>query len=409
MSVWRYIAVADGSARASKGVISAPSLADARDSLRQAGMRPIRIRPAQVSGLGPRWCRGALAAYLRRRRTAPKAEAFDALATLIRSGVTPLRALRVLAGSHAKTSGIALLARTLADRVADGVPLSRAAGETPGWFDTAECAMLAAGEKAGELDAALTRLAERQARSHDLGSRLAGVMLYPMIVTVVGVGVAVYLSVRTLPQLAGVLSDAGVEVPALTSTVMRLGQGVAGNLPVLVAALVVITIAALFIAFSRTFSLPHRALARTPRVFRRARTAESFLALAELTESGLTLVDAVRIVAPTSTGPLGSALGKAWLGVADSVEQGVAFDAALDDPVWFTDEHRELLAAGSKAGELAATLRRLGERDQRSAHRLIDRAASLLEPAAILLLTVFVGTIVLAAVLPIVKLQEIIG
>ncbi|MEM9373742.1 MAG: type II secretion system F family protein, partial [Planctomycetota bacterium] len=82
---------------------------------------------------------------------------------------------------------------------------------------------------------------------------------------------------------------------------------------------------------------------------------------------------------------------------------------ALDDPIWFTEEHRELLAAGSQAGELPETLRRLGERDRRSAHRLIDRAASLLEPAAIVLLTVFVGVIVLAAVLPIVKLQEIIG
>ncbi len=95
--------------------------------------------------------------------------------------------------------------------------------------------------------------------------------------------------------------------------------------------------------------------------------------------------------------------------MADRIEQGDRFDEALDDPAWFTEEHRRLIAAGAHSGELAATLRRIGERERRSAHRLIDRAASLLEPAAIIGLTVFVGAVVLAVILPIVRLQEIIG
>jgi len=409
MSVWRYTAIPTGAQRPTRGVISAPSLTDARDALRHAGMRPVRIRPASSPVSKSRWGSDVATAYLRRRRVSAKAEAFDAIATLLRSGVTPLRALRVLAGSHAKTSGISLLARTLADRVAEGIPFSEAAGSSPGWFDSAECAMLAAGERAGELDASLTRLAERQARSHDLSSRLAAVMFYPILVTMVGIGVAVYLSVQTLPQLAGVLTDAGVEIPPLTATVMAIGQAIASNLAIVLVAAVLFVLGLATIMFSRSLRVPTRLLRRVPSVFRRVRTAESFLALSELTDSGLTLVESVRIVAPTAAGPLGSALAQAWIDVADRIEQGIAFEVALDDPAWFTEEHRELLAAGAQAGELSATLRRLGERDRRSAHRLIDRAAALLEPAAIVLLTVFVGTIVLAAVLPIVKLQEIIG
>lgn len=410
MTVWRYTAATAGAAQPTRGVVSAPSAEAARQVLRQAGLRPVRVRPVQRPGRSADASRRGLAAgYLRKRRTASKAEFFDAVATLIGSGVTPRDALLVLAGSRSGVSGPGVLARVLADDVAQGVPLSTAAMAQPAWFDRSECAVLAAGEQAGELDHALTRLAERQARAHDLGSRLTAVLAYPLIVTAVGTGVGCFLAVRILPQLTGVLTDAGIEVPPLTRLVMGTGQTLAAHAFWLIPLLAGAGLAgAVALASTRTRLHPW-AVRRTPAVLRRVRTAESFLALAELTESGLTLVESVRIVAPTATGPLGAALGRAWLGVAERIEQGARFEGALSDDAWFTPEHRRLIAAGARSGELAATLRRIGERERRSAHRLIDRAASLLEPLAIVGLTFFVGAVVLAAVLPIVRLQEIIG
>lgn len=409
MSVWRYTAVHDGSGRKTKGVVGAVSLEAARDSLRHAGLRPLRIRLVGGAPGGAGWFRRAWCAYLRRRRASVKAEAFDALATLVRSGQTPVRALRVLAGSRADTSGVALLARTLGDRVAEGEAFSLAAEGSAGWFDEAECAVLAAGERAGELDRALDRLAARQARSCELGARLAGVMLYPVIVTAAGLGVAGYLSVYTLPKFAGVLGDAGVEVPALTLAVMRLGSAGVGLFPLAAVVSGALSVALVALAGSGRLRVPDWVVGKVPVVLRRVRTAESFLVLAELTESGLTPVESVRIAAPMSGGLLGGALAAALRRVGDRVEQGVAFDAALDDGRWFTEEHRALLAGAAESGEMSRALRRLGERDRRSAHRLIDRAAGLLEPGAIVLLALFIGTIVLAAVLPMVRMQEIIG
>lgn len=409
MTVWRYRATATDAARATRGVISAPDAVAARQLLRKAGLRPIQVRPVRSGSRPGRGPSELFAGYLRKRRTATKAEFFDAVATLIRSGVTPRDALLVLASSRSKIAGAGVLARMLADEIAQGVPFSVAAGAHPSWFDRAECAVLAAGERAGELDTALTRLAERQGRAHDLGARLTSVLAYPLIVTAAGIGVACFLSVRILPQLTTVLTDAGIDVPVLTRVVMGAGQSIASHGFWLIPALFVAGAAIVLAMASRRSRLPRLVIRRSPVVLRRVRTAESFLALAELTESGLTLVESVRIVAPTGTGPLGAALGRAWCGVVDRVEQGSRFEDALTDDAWFTEEHRRLIAAGSHSGELAATLRRIGERDRRGAHRLIDHAASLLEPASIVVLTIFVGAVVLAAILPIVRLQEIIG
>jgi type IV pilus assembly protein PilC len=67
-----------------------------------------------------------------------------------------------------------------------------------------------------------------------------------------------------------------------------------------------------------------------------------------------------------------------------------------------------LLDVGQASGELDQLLVRIAERYSRQARRLIDRLAALLEPAVILILAALVGTVVMAAVLPLLRLQEIL-
>ena len=92
-----------------------------------------------------------------------------------------------------------------------------------------------------------------------------------------------------------------------------------------------------------------------------------------------------------------------------AIERGGTFAGSLGDPAWFDDECRRLIAIGESAGELPEILARLAERTHRSAARAVDRLASLLEPAVILLLATLIGFVVMGAVLPILRLQEIIG
>lgn len=408
MSAYRYTAAHSGSSSTREGVISAPSPLEARRALRAAGLNPIRVREIRDrDGFGPisTW----VLHHLRKRRSSIKAEFFDGFATLLRSGVTPRDALLVLADSRGKTSGVGTLARLLAEDLTQGTPLSVSARAYQGWFDEPECAVIQAGERAGELEGSLSRLAEREMRSSDLSSRLTSVLAYPMIVTVAGVGVAIFLANHTLPQLAQVLNDAGVGVPQITKIVMVLGQSVIGYAVPLVLLLFIGAILCSVLLKQAAGDRIDRLIRFTPRVFRRVATAESFLVLADLTDSGLTLVESVRVVAPTASGPIGRSLAREWISIAEQTEQGESFESTLENRTWFTSEHQRLIGSGMLAGELSTTLRRVGERDRRSAYRLIDRFAQLAEPLAIILLTFFVGSVVLAAVLPIVRLQEIIG
>ena len=93
---------------------------------------------------------------------------------------------------------------------------------------------------------------------------------------------------------------------------------------------------------------------------------------------------------------------------ADRVERGDELAAAMDDEHWFDGEFRGLLAIGQATGELDSLLERIGRRYARQAERLIDRLAALLEPSVILTLAVLVGLVVMAAILPLLRLQEVL-
>lgn len=90
--------------------------------------------------------------------------------------------------------------------------------------------------------------------------------------------------------------------------------------------------------------------------------------------------------------------------------EGAPLEEAFGDDLWFDAEFRRLLAApGQESGELPPMLRRLADRYEARSRRVIDRLASLLEPAAILVMAAVVGTVVLAAVLPLIRMQELIA
>jgi general secretion pathway protein F len=394
-------------------IIQADTDTAARAAIRKSGLRPIEIRPVRSSRAGTYVQARRVQRHLRTRRVHTKADFYDALATLLDAGIPIAQALRTMGSARAGQRRLAHLTHALSDSIQSGQALGDAMAEHAAWFDEAEIAMVNAGQQSGEMSSVLRRLADRQSRSGELSSKITTAFSYPILVTVIGIGVTVFLSIKTLPELVEILSGADLETPALTQVVMSLGQGVWNYGLWILLGIGAGILGSVFllarVARRRDGKLESLTAHLCPRVLFRARTADALLTIAELLGTGVTLVQSLRIVAPTLRGYLGSMLGRSLLDSAAGIEQGEPIASVFDDPMWFTEEHRQLMAAGEAAGELAGTMERIGQRDLRSARRLVDRFTALIEPVAIVLLAVLVGTVVMAAVLPLVRLQEIVG
>ena len=144
-----------------------------------------------------------------------------------------------------------------------------------------------------------------------------------------------------------------------------------------------------------------------PLAVRRLAVSRALLGIAELVRSGVPLVDALRVAAPAHRG-LSRGLSVALSDAARRIEQGRSVADALAEPAWFDAELRRLVSVGEAGGELDAVLVRIGERYERQVGRMVERLAALLEPAVIVVLAFFIGTVVMAAVLPLIRLQEVL-
>lgn len=407
MSTWRYRAVTAQGGTVRRGEIAADSAALARASLRSAGLRVLDVQPVRTPIAMPAVFGRTVNRHMRSRRADAKAEFLDSLATMLTAGLTIVDALSALRAGNSGRSPRRRLALRLHDAVSSGEKLSVACGREPGWFDSAEVAMLAAGEHSGELASILRRVAERAMQASALAGRLVSVLMYPAIVAAAGVAVTVFLSVRTLPEIVGVLAENGIETPPLTRAVMAVGNTIWSAAPLLLGGIPVLVLACLLIARTKP---ARRMIARIPlpNVARDVLLARLLTTLVELLNAGVPFAEALRVAAPT-LGGLGSArLTSVARRAADSIERGESASDAVGDPRWFGEDARRTLAAGESAGELEQTMSRLAEHAGRRARRAIDRLATLLEPAAILTLAGLIGTVVLAAVLPLTRLQEVL-
>ncbi|MEQ8764766.1 MAG: type II secretion system F family protein [Planctomycetota bacterium] len=411
MTLWRYTAVPRAGAARSKqqGEMAGESAAAVRAALRQVGLQVIELRPLQgaTARSGSAW--RVWSDYLRRRRSLLRAELYDSLATLVESGLPLLEALDTISRTlPARHSSVGTVVISLREEVRSGHSLAEGMKGHPGWFDEAEVAMVEAGQHGGDLTRVLTVLAERHRRSGELAQRLAGALAYPAIVSVAGIGVLLFLSTHTLPDLVEILNDADIETPSLTQTVMDLGQWLFRNGAwiVLGGAATAVTWLGLRQRWLRADREPPRLLLwLSPALSRRIAVARLASRLAELVRCGVPIVEALRVVAPATGSVL---LQRRLVQGADRLERGDDLATALDDEHWFDAEFRRLLEIGQTSGELDTLLERLGERTERRARRTIDRLATLLEPAAILTLAVLIGIVVMAAILPIVRLQDIL-
>jgi type II secretory pathway component PulF len=398
-----------------RGRLEASDPAQARELLRDGGLLPLSVQPLASTRLSlsmPRPIENWWHNRQRARNATARADLLDALATMLQTGLPLTEALRALesADDQNRPSKQDRALISIRSGVTSGKPLSECLEDLPDWFTRSEVARVSAAEQRGELAKTLASLAESSQRSVELGRRLLGALTYPLIVAAVGLGVIVFLSIRTLPELLGVLSGAGVELPALSVGVMRFGQTLVAALPwVPLGLILVVAITAVIVsnkqAAVRIGGISDRL---TPRFVRRMRLASVCEELASMLESGIQIVEGLRLIAASHSG-----LGVSSLrGYLDRVTQAVADGADLDDalphPRWADTEFVRLVAAGQASGELPRVLRRIADRYERDATRRIDRLSSLLEPAVILTLAALVGTVVMAAVLPLIRLQEVV-
>lgn len=406
---FRYEAIAGS--KIQRGEIAAENPHAARLLLRRAQLRCTDLRPLAPKTDTTRAWSMLTAGPLRNRRRAQRSEVFFALSTMLETGLSTLDAVGALSRDPRQKRSTRRMLTSIEDMVAEGVHLGASARAQPGWFDALECAVLDASHASGDLPRALQMLGERAERAGAVSARLGSALLYPCVVLIVTMVVVVLLSRVTIPPMIAILTDAGIQPPALTSAVVTLGRALGSVWMALALMLLALATPVVLVASHRTgiTAAIDRRLGRwMPAAVRDARIALLSRSLADLVDAGVPMMESIRIAGPCVRGVGAAGFRQALAQASDAIEGGESIERAFGDGPWFPPEFGRMLGVGQESGDLAPPLRRLAQRYEAKGRRSIDRLTSVLEPAAIIMMSVVVGVVVLAAVLPLLKLQELV-
>lgn len=339
--------------------------------------------------------------------TAGRAQAYRELGALLRAGVSMVPALDIVIQSQPDAAAVQACAR-LRDRLREGGQFGDALVAVQPGLPGFETAVLHAGERSGSLGAVLDRLADHLEEQLRTRERLISALVYPAFVVGLALLVAAAMFGFILPNLQKLFAESQIALPWLTRALLATGRGLfLWGAPLGVASVLALFLGARQWRASAGFRLAwHRRVLGWPLVGRtrvglvNVRFCET---LALLLRGGVPVVDALELS--------GAATGNAWVeqGVrqaAEEVRHGRPLSAALHQAPALAGVLTGWLAAGEAAGDVAGMLDQAAHRLRAQWQQQLTRLLSVIEPALIVTVGVFVLVVALAVLLPILSLNR---
>ena len=141
------------------------------------------------------------------------------LATMIDAGLAMVQSLQAL-GDQVTNKVMKDVIKDVCTRVESGDNFSEALSKHPKVFNRLYVCMVSAGEKGGLLSEILARLATYLENTARLRRKVKSAMMYPTVVTVVALGITIFLLVKVVPVFGEVFTSFGAKLPAPTQILL---------------------------------------------------------------------------------------------------------------------------------------------------------------------------------------------
>src|SRR5689334_19321162 len=145
------------------------------------------------------------------------------LATMIDAGLAMVQSLQALA-EQTTNKVMRDVIKDVTSRVEAGDSFSEALVKHPKVFNRLYTCMVGAGEKGGLLAEILARLATYLENAARLRRKVKSAMMYPTVVTVVAIGITIFLLVKVVPVFGEIFTSFGAKLPTPTQYLINVSQ-----------------------------------------------------------------------------------------------------------------------------------------------------------------------------------------
>jgi general secretion pathway protein F/type IV pilus assembly protein PilC len=336
------------------------------------------------------------------------ATTYAQLASLLRSGVPLLRAIAVLKGQTSNRN-LKVILEEVHRRIEEGTPVGEVLARYPRAFSEMAVNMVRAGAEGGFLEDALERVASFTETQEDLKGRTIGAMAYPLVLGGIGSAVVTFLIVFFVPYFAQIferLRQRG-ELPFLTDVLLVTSDFLRyyGWIPLIVAGVG-------YYILQRYLATPEGRFwwdgikLKAPgigSIFRSYAVARFCRVLGTLLHNGVPILKALEISREAASNKV---LSAAIAHASENISAGKSLAGPLNASKQFPPLVIEMIAVAEESNSLDTVLVDLADGLEKRTTRQLDLFVRLLEPIMLVCLAGVVLVVVVALLVPVVKMSS---
>ncbi len=325
--------------------------------------------------------------------------------TLIRAGLPILKSLDLLA-ERLTDPKISRYVKAVREEVRNGAMLSDAFAKQ-GVFPPIYVTTVLAGERSGSLPEVLERFITYQRLALSVRKKLLVSLMYPAVLISLSLCVIIFLVTYVVPNFKTLYDTMQAQLPAPTQILIAVGT-TARNY-VIVGFVGFIAAVVGFRFWSRTASgreAIDRVLLKTPfvgEVWLKYQVAQFSRVLGTLLVGGIPLMQAL----DTASESLGTRVLKKVLEQASKlVREGQALSQSLRSTKMFPSLSLDMIEVGESTGALPAMLTSVAEFYEDDVSTRVTASLTLIEPALMICMGIFIGFVLISLYLPIFSLAD---
>lgn len=329
------------------------------------------------------------------------------LSVMVSSGLTMSRAIQNL-GDQTKNKKFRSVLRSIHDDVQAGKTLSEGMERFPSVFNELFVNMVYVGEVSGNLEMVLDILATQLEKEHDITSKVRGALIYPSVILVAMVGIAILMLTYILPSIVGTFKDMDVELPAMTVFIIGISDFLRGHALASVALVVgAIVFGRIFLGTrvgKRVFGVSILRLPIVGGIVIKVNCARFARIYSSLLRSGVSVVDGLGIVSRVLSN---DAYKKAITEAIGEIQRGTELSVVISRyPRIFPLLVPQMIAVGEETGKTETVLEKLATFYEDEVTQITKNMSSIIEPILMLLIGGGVGFFAVAMLQPMYSVLE---
>ncbi len=150
------------------------------------------------------------------------------LATLLRSGISLLPALEILTGQVTSSRAFKKVLESIVNDLRAGSAFSQSIAKHPMAFSEIYIRTITVGEQTGNMEMVLNQMSDYMEKQGALAKKIGGALRYPMMVMGAGLVVGIILMTVVMPQMMGMFTSMGAELPLPTRILIGISDILTG-------------------------------------------------------------------------------------------------------------------------------------------------------------------------------------